>query len=914
MAWRLSVRMRLLAVFGMAALFAVIASAMGLLAFGSVERAQKSFLESRLPTVELAQALAHRAQAVAAAAPQMVIASTQAERDSAGAQISTQIANLDRLLVALRPRVSDRSFLEQLEAQKADLTEALKALDHWVGRRIGLHRKLDERLSEARDRLNEARDLLANRLAKSSPAEGQPVRLAMALVSIERAATLLEALPLAAAGRLVRLESAFGAELTMAARDSEGDGSWEGASEVRGALAAAEALARGPDSLFATRDGLEEAERRCEALLVAYSQFANRLVYSADTLAAETAAVMNADGRSLTATLGFISLILLAIAALAVGGALVMALFADRTISGRLATLRQSMAAHVAGLDAPLPDLGRDEIGEMAQALKIFVATIADREGALKASQDYLRAVLDAVPEGILTIEDTGEVIGASRSAESLFGPGPSLIGKELSLLISDAQGNRLSLEGAERAGAPQAVIAHRADGHSFPGEITVAGILRDDRQIHVLSLRDISERQRIEAERQRFIALLAAAQEATADGLMVIDLDGAIITCNQKYYDTVGISPDAFASRSRGERLALLAGLMAEPQYFIDRIEEMEADPDLTAYDMLHLADGRLIERYSSPFKVGGILAGRLWSVRDITEREKARAELTEAKEAAERALSDLKDAQRNLVEAEKMAALGQLVAGIAHEINTPVGITVTAASFIADEAKAMRTLIDGGTLRRSRFAGFLEALRESSTLLLSNANRAAELIQSFKQVAVDQTSDERRTFDLAHYVAEVLISLGPSLRKLPHKVTVDIPPGVILDSYPGALAQILANVVLNALSHAFLPQRAGLITLTAHETGEGVVELRITDNGRGMSPEVRDQVFEPFFTTTRGAGGSGLGLHIAYNLANRTLGGRIGVDSAPGQGTTFIVTIPRVAPPAPQALRSSGTIILDQ
>lgn len=287
-----------------------------------------------------------------------------------------------------------------------------------------------------------------------------------------------------------------------------------------------------------------------------------------------------------------------------------------------------------------------------------------------------------------------------------------------------------------------------------------------------------------------------------------------------------------------------------------------------------------------------------------DVTERLAAADDLRVAKEKAEAALEHLHEAQESLVQAEKMAALGSLVAGVAHEINTPVGIAVTAASHLVDESENLNRKMRDGAMKRSDLERFLALCQEASGRILSNAQRAAGLIQSFKQVAVDQTYDDRRSFDLGHYLQEVAVSLGPKLKPGGHSLTIDCPPAVAVDGMPGALAQVVTNLVVNSVTHGFSgahgPGRIAL-TVTVKEGGERRGEERereivitYADDGAGIAPDVLPRIFDPFFTTNRAGGGSGLGLNIVYNIVQQKLHGRIFVESAPGEGARFTIAFP--------------------
>lgn len=286
------------------------------------------------------------------------------------------------------------------------------------------------------------------------------------------------------------------------------------------------------------------------------------------------------------------------------------------------------------------------------------------------------------------------------------------------------------------------------------------------------------------------------------------------------------------------------------------------------------------------------------LTTITPITERKRMEEEFRAAKDRAEAALDQLRHAQQSLIQAEKMASLGGLVAGVAHEINTPIGIGLTGASTLAAETDKLRGLYASQAMTEEAFQDYLEVAGETARLLLTNMNRAAELIQSFKQVAVDQTSAERRSFDLANYIDEVLHSLLPTLKKTHHTLEVECPAGIELDSYPGILSQVLTNLVMNALIHAYDENQGGTLTIAVRTLADDKVELSFSDDGKGIPPENLTRIFDPFFTTRRAKGGSGLGLHVVFNVVTSSLSGQVAVTSEVGRGTTFILTFPRVAP----------------
>ncbi|QPF88383.1 HAMP domain-containing protein [Bradyrhizobium genosp. L] len=276
---------------------------------------------------------------------------------------------------------------------------------------------------------------------------------------------------------------------------------------------------------------------------------------------------------------------------------------------------------------------------------------------------------------------------------------------------------------------------------------------------------------------------------------------------------------------------------------------------------------------------------------------KDKTEDELRTAKEKAETALLELNAAQQNLIDAERLAALGGLVAGVAHEVNNPIGISLTVASSFARRAEIFESDLKTEPLRRSRLDEFVRSSRDAAQQLVANLQRAGELIQSFKQVAVDRSHAERRQFGLSESTDQIVASLRPVLKKAVITLMVDVPEGLLIDGYPGAYGQILTNLFLNAVNHAFADGRTGTITISARGRGADDVEIIFADDGAGMTPDVQRQAFDPFFTTRRNEGGTGLGLHIVYNLVTQQLGGRMMLESRVGQGTTFRIIMPRIA-----------------
>lgn len=270
---------------------------------------------------------------------------------------------------------------------------------------------------------------------------------------------------------------------------------------------------------------------------------------------------------------------------------------------------------------------------------------------------------------------------------------------------------------------------------------------------------------------------------------------------------------------------------------------------------------------------------------------------ELNQSNQELIEALATLKSAQDEIARSERMAALGALVAGVAHELNTPIGNSLTVGSTLSDLSRQFERSLESG-LTRSSLNVFVQKTRQASEMLLRNLGNAAELIGSFKQVAVDRTSAQRRRFALDEVVAETVLTMAPGFKRSTHAIHSDIPVGIVLDSYPGPLGQILSNLINNALLHAFETACEGQIRIQARMLVSQRVELRVCDNGCGIPEANLGRIFDPFFTTRLGQGGSGLGLNIVYNLVTNVLGGAIQVESTPGSGTCFVLTLPLQAP----------------
>jgi signal transduction histidine kinase len=294
-------------------------------------------------------------------------------------------------------------------------------------------------------------------------------------------------------------------------------------------------------------------------------------------------------------------------------------------------------------------------------------------------------------------------------------------------------------------------------------------------------------------------------------------------------------------------------------------------------------------VDYITKPFQVEEVVA-RVETHLAIRNLQRS---LQEKNEALSHTLEQLNTTQAQLIESEKMAALGNLVAGVAHEINTPIGISITAASVLNEDTIEFLNTYKNGTIKRVELERFLDTAVESSGMILKNLKHAAELIHGFKQVAVDQSSESKRCFNLKEYLEEILLSLKVQLKKTKHSVKIQGDETLTLDSYPGVLSQVVTNLVMNSLVHAYDEEDSGEICLEFKREDKQVI-LQYTDDGKGINSENMSKLFEPFFTTNRSQGSTGLGLHIVYNLVTHKLKGTIHCKSSVGSGTQFIIKLP--------------------
>lgn len=399
--------------------------------------------------------------------------------------------------------------------------------------------------------------------------------------------------------------------------------------------------------------------------------------------------------------------------------------------------------------------------------------------------------------------------------------------------------------------------------------------------------------------------------------GLVMYGPDDVLVFCNRRFREIypeiadilVPGTPYSAIARTFYQREFHRRTEMTEEEYVSSRVKQ-HLNPDECDDEYLMGPDTWILasDRKTAD---GGVIGFRL----DISERKRAEKLLAEtemrvmaeleqkvkertqdlvlANQNLEQALSDLRGAQRQLVQSEKLASLGFLVAGVAHEINTPIGNALLVGTSLREEIDHFAEN-SSQKVTRSLLERHIDFVTKGSDVLVSNLKRAGKLVQGFKQLAVDRATEQRRSFVLVEVIDEVLLAMGPTLRRSPYKLDIHVPSDLKMDSYPGPLSQIIVNFINNAMVHAFEGRDHGNMVLDASMNAQKEIEIVFSDDGCGMPEHVVNHVFDPFFTTKLGQGGNGLGMHIAYNIVTQLLGGSISVDTEVGRGTSWRLVFP--------------------
>ncbi|SDE77839.1 PAS domain S-box protein [Rhodospira trueperi] len=539
------------------------------------------------------------------------------------------------------------------------------------------------------------------------------------------------------------------------------------------------------------------------------------------------------------------------------------------------------------------------------RAILANVRDMTDRkraEEALRQSEERFAKAFRANPAAMIisTIED-GRIIDANDRWLDLFGASlEDLIGRtttEAGVWQSPLDRTN-AIEQLQRDGMVRdiPIVFYTSTGTPLDILWSAEIISIGDEKVFLSSIHDLTEQKRAERAQRESEARLSAAIESIPFDFFLLDIDGRYVMQNsasrRRWGDVIGQrAADTTVHQGRDARWeAKLNGVRAGE--IVDEELQVAANRDV-----------RFFRNVLAPVKDGETLRGIVELTVDITARKNAENELNTYRSHLEDLVSErtaaLQQAMNQLMQAEKLASLGNLVAGLAHELNTPLGNARMVASTLGEHLVGLATAVEGGALRRSHLMEFLQTGRESVDLLERNTVRAADLISHVKEVAIDQTSVRRRVFNLLQTTEEVLSTMRPTLKRTDHRIEVDIPPDLEMDSFPGPLEQIITNLVSNSLTHGFAGKPSGVIRIGARALGQKSILFSHADDGVGIPPDVQARVFDPFFTTRLGQGGSGLGLYIVYNLVTGALGGKIEVKSGNGEaGTTFILTLPHCAP----------------
>jgi PAS domain S-box-containing protein len=609
--------------------------------------------------------------------------------------------------------------------------------------------------------------------------------------------------------------------------------------------------------------------------------------------------------------------ILLGLAGVLIG--LAAALFVVRQTVRPLKAIARSIRALAGGeKDTSIPSTGvRNEIGDIARAAEVFRRSLVDADNAREAAihalaeqrlaEESYRKLFEGAVEGIYVTTPGGEILNANPALARMMGyDSPEQLIRGITDISEGVYVDRRAREQYQQLMQRYDMVrefeyqVRRRDGSILWLSDSAAAVRNDSGEIvrYEGTIRDITDQKRAEeaiAEGRRLLQLVIDTVPAVIN---VKDKQLHYVLMNRYMANIFGIEP--------------LEAIGQTTTNLMSRYGAQKTDEN----DRRVLATGKELGFYEDdyPDSTGNL---RHWLVNklplldpdghvesivtvalDIGERKRSEQEMRQAKDAAEAALRNLRETQNSLIEAEKLAALGRLVAGVAHEVNNPVGISLTVASSLERKASSFAAEVARGELRRSSLTDFLNASQDASTQLVANLNRAAELITSFKQVAADRNYSDQRTFDLGDLTEQVVMSLRPGLRKHRLTLNVDCEPNLNMNSYPGPYGQVLTNLFLNSVAHAFPDGRAGTVDIKVRAAGKDHVEVIFADDGCGMSLDVRRRAFDPFFTTRRDQGGTGLGLHIVYSIVTSRLGGRLDLDSDPGRGTRVRMVLPRVAP----------------
>ena len=511
----------------------------------------------------------------------------------------------------------------------------------------------------------------------------------------------------------------------------------------------------------------------------------------------------------------------------------------------------------------------------------------------LSKNPKFLDVILDFIVDAFLIINKQGEILKINQNLTDILNYSKEEL---LRMNLEDLEeGNKIfehlnSIE-PNSSYCTQSIFK-TAQGESKNFEITVTLVNQLEETIFLIVAHDITDYKQKEnkllkahQENQDFVDELRKQRnrintilQTSMDAFWIMDTDGYILETNEAFRDMFGYSLMEIMNLNININDL---DITRDKDSLLEKMDEIRNKGKARFETKYECKNGKIKNLEISVTYVDA-LDQPIFEVfaRDISERKKKEKVLRQTK--------------NQLVQSEKMAALGRLVAGVAHEINTPIGVGITAASHLLDQTKDFISTYNSDQMSRVDLEKYLESMLETSDMILKNLDNASELISNFKKVAVDRTDNKKRKFKLKEYLRDVLISLKPKLKNTNHRVEIKGNDNLEVDTYPGVISQIITNLTVNSLRHAFEDGEQGLIEIVISEKDQ-VVEIKYSDNGKGIPKKEQEKIFEPFFTTKRGQGGTGLGLNLVYNLVSSTLNGKIKCESVPQEGTSFTILFPK-------------------
>jgi len=559
-----------------------------------------------------------------------------------------------------------------------------------------------------------------------------------------------------------------------------------------------------------------------------------------------------------------------------------------------------------------VPDSRIEELSFLSRSFNAMTSQLRDAFRRVKMGE----AIVESSEDAIIGKTLDGIVSRWNHGAEAIFGySADEMVGQPMLKLIppSRQEEERRLLAAICNGTSVQHFQTERLckDGRTIQVSVSFSPIRNETMQVIGASViaRDITAHKRAEAAivnlNARLQALFDAAQEVA---IIATDAAGKIVVFNHG------------AERMLGYQAKAMLGQSLTALYRQSELRQREEDLGVNGFEALvamtrtgkseirswtcvrHDGTALQVSQAVSPvYDEAGQITGFLAIARDITQQLAAEENLRILNQQLDLRVQErtreLRRTQDQLVQSEKLAALGSIVAAVSHELNTPIGNCVCVASTIKEKTDDFEVEVATGKVSRKNLQAYMESSRTAMELLDRGLKRASDLISNFKQVAVDQSTEQRREFQLSAAIGGVVELLRVTLRKAPYRIEMDIDEAIQMDSYPGAIEQLISNLVNNAVLHGFAGREHGVMRIRAISFGADV-KLVFSDDGVGMADDVLRHIFDPFFTTRLGTGGSGLGLNICYNLVTNLLGGQVKVDSRPGEGATFTITMPRVAP----------------